>query len=72
MDELKIKSKLITGLVSRVVSGTIKKKLGYTVDLTINEILVTISDDVAHMHIDADGNVGIDEFKKFTKVVGLE
>ena len=72
MDELKIKSKLLTNMVSKIIRSTVKKKLGYDIDIHLYELTATINDGKAHIYINAEGNVDVKEFKKFTKVIGLE
>lgn len=72
MDELKITSKLMTAIISKSIAMVVKKKFGYQVDIQIHEISATVDDGKAHIHLNAEGDVGIDEFKKFTKVIGLE
>lgn len=72
MDELKIKSKLLTNIVSKIIRSTVKKKLGYDIDIQLHELTATINDGKAHVYINAEGDVDVKEFKKFTKVIGLE
>lgn len=72
MDELKIKSKLLTNFVSKIIMSTVKKKLGYDIDVQLHELTATINDGKAHIYINAEGDVDVKEFKKFTKVIGLE
>lgn len=72
MDELKIKSKLLTNIVSKIIRSAVKKKLGYDIDIQLHEFTATINDEKAHVYINAEGDVDVNEFKKFTKVIGLE
>lgn len=72
MDELKIKSKLLTNIVSKIIRSAVKKKLGYDIDIQLHELTATINDRKAHVYINAEGDVDINEFKRFTKVIGLE
>lgn len=72
MDELKIKSKLLTNIVSKIIRFTVKKKLGYDIDIQLHELTATINDGKAHIYINAEGDVDAKEFKKFAKVIGLE
>lgn len=72
MDELKIASKIMTKIISKGITMAIKKKLGYNVDIQVHEIRATVNDGKAHVYLNAEGDVDINEFKKFTKVVGLE
>ena len=72
MDELKITSKFMTKIISKGIAMAVKKKLGYNVDIQVHEIRATVNDGKAHVYLNAEGDVDINEFKKFTKVIGLE
>lgn len=72
MDELKIASKIMTKIISKGIAMAIKKKLGYNVDIQVHEIRATVNDGKAHVYLNAEGDADINEFKKFTKVIGLE
>ena len=72
MDELKIASKIMTKIISKGIAMAIKKKLGYNVDIQIHEIRATVNEGRAHVYLNAEGDVDINEFKKFTKLIGLE
>lgn len=72
MDELKITSKFMTKIVSKGIAMALKKKLGCKVDIQLHELRATVNDGKAHVYLNAEGDVDINEFKKFTKVIGLE
>jgi len=72
MDELKITSKLMTKIVSKAIKSAVKKKLGYNIDVQLHELTATINDGKAHVYLNVEGDVNVNEFKKFTKVIGLE
>ncbi len=72
MDELKITSKIMTKIISKGIAMVIKKKLGYNVDIQVHEIRATVNDGKAHVYLNAEGDVDVKEFKKFTKSIGLE
>lgn len=72
MDELKITSKFMTKIISNGISMAVKKKLGYNIDIQVHEIRATVNDGKAHVYLNAEGDVDINEFKKFTKSIGLE
>lgn len=72
MDELKITSKIMTKIISKGIAMVIKKKLGYNVDIQVHEIRATVNDGKAHVYLNAEGDVDINEFKKITKSIGLE
>ena len=72
MDELKITSKILTKIISKGIAMVIKKKLAYNVDIQVHEIRAIVNDGKAHVYLNAEGDVDINEFKKFTKSIGLE
>ena len=69
VDELKISSKLMRTMISKLLSKMECKKLGYKADIHLNELRVSISDQVAHIHINADAEMDTKEFKKFEKLI---
>lgn len=72
MDELKIKTKLMRGMLSKVIEMLIRKKTGYKIKIQLNDIDVSITDDVAHVHLNVDGDIDVNEFKKISRIIGLE
>lgn len=72
MDELKIKTKLMRGMLSKVIEMLIRKKTGYKIKIQLNDIDVSITEDVAHVHLNVDGDIDVNEFKKIARIVGLE
>ena len=72
MDELKVTSKFMTMMISKLVKTVIYKKFGYDVNIRINEIGVTSVDENIHVHLNVDGDINSDEFKKFTKFIEVE
>lgn len=72
MDELKIKTKLMRGMLSKVIEMLIHKKTGYKIKIQLNDIDVSITDDVAHVHLNIDGDIDVNEFKKISRIIGLE
>ena len=51
MDEMKISSKFTRMLLSKLAKGVLHKKLGYNVDIQLNELNASISDEKAHVHM---------------------
>ena len=72
MDDLKVTSKFMTMMISKLVKTVIYKKFGYDVNIRINEIGVTSVDENIHVHLNVDGDINSDEFKKFTKFIEVE
>jgi hypothetical protein len=66
MDEMKIRSKWLTKLVSKYVMKAIKKSLGYDVAVDIGSIYVSVDDDdMAHLHLEVNADVNKDDLEKF-------
>lgn len=71
MDEMKIVSKFTTNAISKLVKMVLRKKLGYDVDIQLNEIKITITDGKTHVHLDVDAELDKEELLKILKNVGL-
>lgn len=74
MDELKLKlsTKFMKGIISALISKAIFKKVGYKIDIQLNEIEIRNEDGHIHIHADVDGEVNNDEFKKIIKSIGID
>lgn len=71
MDEMKIVSKFTRGIISKVLKMAIHKKIGYNVDIQLNEINTTITDGKTHLHVDVDAEIGKEELTNILKSIGL-
>ena len=71
MDEMKIVSKFTTNMISKLVKMVLRKKLGYNIDIQVNEIKTTITDGKTHVHLDVDAELEKDELMKILKKIGL-
>ena len=71
MDEMKIVSKFTTNMISNLVKMVLRKKLGYDIDIQLNEIKTTITDGKTHVHLDVDAELEKDELVKILKKIGL-
>ena len=71
MDEMKIVSKFTTNMISKLVKMVLRKKLGYDIDIQLNEIKTTITDGKTHVHLDVDAVLEKDELVKILKKIGL-
>ena len=69
MDELKIaiNSAFMKRIIKTVLSKVIEKKLGYKIDIQINEIKADVSGGVVEFHLDIDGQTTADELSKLLK-----
>lgn len=71
MDEVKIVSKFTRSVISKLIKVVLHKKLGYNVDIQLNEANATITDGKTHVHLDVDAELDKDELLKILKNVGL-
>ena len=69
MDELKIaiNSAFMKRIIKTVLSKVIEKKLGYKIDIQINEIKADVTGDVVKLHLDMDGQMTTGELSKLLK-----
>lgn len=74
MDELKIKlsTKLMRGMVAKIVSKIIFNKTGIRVKIELNEIGIEIIGDDIRFHINADGSVNNKYLLKINRLVEEE
>ena len=68
---MKIGSKFTTGIISKLVSMVIRKKLGYEVGIKLNEVNATIVDGKTHVHLDVDAELTKEELNKILASIGL-
>lgn len=69
MDELKIaiNSAFMKRIIKTVLSKVIEKKLGYKIDIQINEIKADVTGGVVNFHLDIGGQTTTDELSKLLK-----
>lgn len=74
MDVLKLKlsTKFMRGMVASLISKALNKKLGYNIDILLNEIEVKNENGKIRIHVDADAEVENGEFVKILKSIGMD
>lgn len=74
MDVLKLKlsTKFMRGMVANLISKALNKKLGYNIDILLNEIEVKNEDGKILIHVNADAEVDNGEFVKILKSIGMD
>ncbi len=73
MDELRVSSKLMNSLISRFIRKKIKRCCGQNVNVSFNQIVVTVKDgDKVRVHLELDADTTSSEFEKLMiKMLGL-
>ena len=69
---MKIQSKFMTGLVSRIVKKVLRIKLGCEVDIQLNEFRTTVIDDKTHVHLDLDADLTKEELMEDKRMNEIE
>ncbi len=69
---MKISSKFMTNVISKLAKVTMKRKTGYDVDIRFNEIHATVTNGRTHLHLDLNAELSADEFAKLLKTIGLD
>ena len=74
MDVLKLKlsTKFMRDMVAKLIAKALQKKLGYNIDILLNEIEVKNEDGKIHVHVNVDAEVNNDDFAKIVKSIGME
>ena len=61
---LKLSTKFMKGTVAKILSKSIHKKLGYKIDIQLNDVRIDNVDGDVKFHIDADGKINKTEFNR--------
>lgn len=68
---MKIESKFITGIVSKIAKKVVRDKLGYNIDIQLNGLRTTVIDDKTHVHLDVNLELTKEELNKLLKSIGV-
>lgn len=74
MDEMKVKlsTKFMRGIVSKVIARAIYKKTGCKVDIQLNDLDISIIDGETKIQTNVEAKLNSGEFMKLMKVIGLD
>ena len=74
MDEMKVKlsTKFMRGLVSKLIAKAIYKKYGYKVNIQLNDLDVSVIDGDTKVSTNVEVTLDNKEFMKIIKSVGLD
>ena len=71
MDEMRISTKLMKGLIAKILKTMIKKKVGYDVDICLHDLVITNDGNKACIHLNIDAELTKEELAKILKAMGL-
>ena len=74
MDEMKLRlsTKFMRNLVSKLISKAIYKKYGYKVDIQLNDLDVSVIDGETSINTNVEVKLNNSEFMKIMKTIGME
>lgn len=74
MDEMKLKlsTRFMRNLVSKLIAKMIYRKTGYRVDIYLNELDINVIDGETHISTNVEAKLSSNEFMKIMKTIGLE
>ena len=74
VDEMKMKlsTKFMKNVLSKLISKALYKKLGYKIDIKLNDINVEFIDGETNIHADIDLKLAKEEFTKIIKSSELD
>ena len=68
---MKLESKWIRGIVSKLIKKILRDKSGCNVDVQLNNFRTTVIDEKTHVHLDIELDLSKDELDKLLKSIGL-
>lgn len=74
MDVLKLKlsTKFMRSMIANLISKALYKKMGYDINILLNEIEVRNENGKIMLHVNADAEVDNVEFVKILKSIGMD
>lgn len=74
MDVLKLKlsTKFMRSTIANLIAKALYKKLGYNIDILLNEIEVKNENGKITLHVDVDAEMANGEFIKILKSIGMD
>ena len=67
---LKLSTKFMKGIVAKIISRNIYKKLGYKINIQLNDVQIDTIDGDVKLHIDADAKMNKTEFDRLMEKLG--
>lgn len=74
LDEMKVKlsTKFMRNIVSKLIAKAIYKKFGYKVDIQLKDLDISVSNGEAKINTNVEVNIDNNEFMKIIKSAGLD
>ena len=74
MDEMKLKlsTKFMRGIVAKLIAKAIYKKVGYKIDIQLNDLDISIIDGETKISTNVELKCNSDEFTKIMKSIGMD
>ena len=74
MDEMKVKlsTKFMRGIVAKLISKVIQKKLGCKIDIQLNDLDISVIDGETRILTNVELKLESKEFMKIMKTIGTE
>lgn len=74
MDEMKLRlsTKFMRGLVSKLIAKAIYKKYGYKVNIQLNDLDISVIDGETSINTNVEVKLNSGEFMKIMKNIGME
>ncbi len=71
MDEMRIQSGFMKGIVSKIFAGMLKKKTGADATVKLNDLKCSVMDDKALVHLDIYAEMPRKDFEAMITKLGL-
>lgn len=74
MDEMKLKlsTRFMKGLVAKLIKKAVRDKLGYNVDIQLNELEISLINGKGHIHTSVDVDLDGNDVMNVIKTIGLK
>ena len=66
MDEVKISTGFMKGLIAKAIAKVLREKLGVVVDITLNDIYISHDDKGAHIRLNVKADMEQNDLAKIT------
>lgn len=71
MDEMKIRSEFLKGIISKIIRKTIKRKTGYDIDFRLDDFKVVNSDEKARVFLSIEADISREQLVQIITKSGL-